>query len=265
VALETAFPAAFDFVCKVERAYAGLMATEFADRDAGFGGKLIYAGELDGEARPLIAAANIAGAGSLAASADRHAQKQALREGIADFLVVSLDEALRILKNQLRKREPVTVCVGLAPEAVESEMRERGVLPDLLRAELPALRCHEALVLSDSGPAETAFSDTPTLTIWSVASAPAQWLPKLDAIALECLQPDAWQARRWLQLAPRYLGREAQGMRLLRCDREFTARFAERVRQRAERGEIGVAVQIQIRDAAGRTEDLRIAPGDVGM
>ncbi len=90
-------------------------------------------------------AANIAGAASLVATADRAAQKQAIRDGVADFLVNSLDEALRILKNQLRKRETVAVCVGLAPEAVEREMQERGVLPDLLRRDVrhrPIPRSH---------------------------------------------------------------------------------------------------------------------------
>jgi urocanate hydratase len=108
-----------------------LIQTTLAERETGLGGKLFYAGELDGEGRALVVAANIAGAASLVATADRAAQKQAIRDGVADCLVNSLDEALRILKNQLRKRETVAVCLGLAPEAVEREMLERGVLPDL--------------------------------------------------------------------------------------------------------------------------------------
>jgi hypothetical protein len=51
----------------------------------------------------------------------------------ADFLVTSLDEALRILKNEIRKREAVAVCVAAAPRPWRCEMLERGVLPDLLR------------------------------------------------------------------------------------------------------------------------------------
>ena len=67
----------------------------------------------------------------------------------------------------------------------------------------------------------------------------------LDAIALECLGADAWAARRWLRLAPGFLGRMANGLRLLRCDREFAARFIEQVRQRVDRGEIPVAFEIR--------------------
>ncbi len=150
---------------------------------------MLYAGELDRESRALIVAANIAGAASLAATADSAAQKQAIRDGVADFLVTSLDEALRILKNEIRKRETVAVCVAAAPQAVEREMLERGVLPDLLRpgsASSPAF----ATFLSQ-GAQQIQLSDldeNQTLLAWSVASAPAQWLPKLDAIALECLE-----------------------------------------------------------------------------
>ena len=93
----------------------------------------------------MVVAANIAGAATLVATADRAAQRQAIRDGVADFLVNSLDEALRILKNQLRKRETVAVCVGLAPEAVEREMKERGVAPDLLRADARIAPCDDRI------------------------------------------------------------------------------------------------------------------------
>ena len=75
---------------------------------------------------------------------------------------------------------------------------------------------------------------------------PAQWLPRLDAIALECLQPEAWSERRWVRLAPRYLGRLATGFRSLLCDHKVTASFIESVRERTDRGEIGVPVEVQV-------------------
>ena len=242
------------FALQVERLYAGLIlagsanpagrfgpASETEDRDTdsepGLGGTLLYAGELDAEARALMVAANIAGAASLAVSADATAAKQAIREGVADFLVTSLDEALRILKNEIRKRQTVAVCVALPPETGEGdfarEMAERGVLPDLARpVEVAALQEDEALLA------------------WRVDAAPALWLPKLDAIAIECLEGETGSARadstrRWLRLAPRYLGRLGQGLRLLRSRREIAARFQKRVQERVECGDIGVPVEIQ--------------------
>jgi urocanate hydratase len=125
------------FLLNVERFYASLISASHPgsepEGEPGLGGQLFYAGELDPVGRALMVAANIAGAASLAATPDLDAQKQAVRDGVADFLVISLDEALRILKNQIRKRETVAVCVGAAPAAVNWEMLERGVLPDLVR------------------------------------------------------------------------------------------------------------------------------------
>ena len=131
-------PTVLDFVAQVAQAYANLIAgSELPIRESGLGGSLLYAGEIDDAGRALVVAANIAGAATLVATADRAAQKQAIRDGVVDFLVTSLDEALRILKNQLRKRETVSVCVahGRQP-AMESEMNERGVEPDLLRRDV---------------------------------------------------------------------------------------------------------------------------------
>ena len=247
------------FALQVERLYAGLirtasargLASETWDPEPSLGGKLLYAGQLDEEARALLVAANIAGAASLAASADAAGRKQALRDGVVDFLVTSLDEALRILKNEIRKRETVAVCVALEPETVEQEMLERGVAPDLLRP----------------GAADSLVDQT--LLCWRVASSPSIWLPKLDAIALDCLEEnmgapgldsETWDsARRWLRLAPRYLGRMAQGVRVLRCSESAAANFLERMREVVESGEIGVAVEIKLY-AEWRAEQLNFMP-----
>ncbi len=234
-------------------AYAKLIASPNADPESGLGGSLFYAGEMDEEGRALVVAANIAGAATLVASADLTTQKQAIREAITDFLVTSLDESLRILKNQLRKRETVSVCVSMAPSAMEREMNERGVRPDLLRSVVEG-----ALPTGTESPALL----TPALLTWRVASAPAGWLPKLDAIALECLDTDAWAARRWLRLAPRYLGRTAQSTRALACSKQVASRFTERVQKLVQRGEISVPVEIRWRDARGLEEKHCFEPGE---
>jgi len=229
-------PPAFAFISQVERFYTALIsaADSASDAEPGLGGKLLYAGELDAEGRALVVAANIAGAATLAATADPAAQKQSIRDGVADFLVSSLDEALRILKNEIRKRETVAVCVALSPGVAEAdfavEMRERGVAPDLLRPAVPAVSAEPL----QSG------EDKKVLVAWSVAASPALWLPKLDVLAANCLGPEDGQARRWLRLAPRYLGRLAKGVRLLRCNEQAGAKFIERAKQ----AEFSAAVEI---------------------
>jgi hypothetical protein len=264
LALEPHLPDASAFALAVDRFYAGLMlnACPANDSDSGaepsLGGKLLYAGELDADGRALAVAGNIAGAATLAATADTAAQKQAFRDGVVDFLVTDLDEALRILKNEIRKRETVAVCVASSPGAVEREMLERGLLPDLLRtgdetAELLTPFLKLGARQTEPAPVE----ENQAMVTWSVATAPALWLPKLDAIALDCLSgdssPSAWAARRWLRLAPRYLGRLANGLRLVRCGREMAAKFIGQVRERAEDGEIGVPVELKL---AGHSEPV---------
>jgi hypothetical protein len=251
LALDPNGTAEFDWTLQVERLFAVLIQTAPADSnpdsEPSLGGKLLYAAELDREGRALIVAANIAGAASLAATADAAAQKQAIRDGVIDFLVASVDEALRILKNEIRKHQPVAVCVAASPEAVERQMLERGVLPDLLRpGAAGAPECASFLSQRARQIDPTAGDETQTLLTWRVAAAPAQWLPKLDGLALDCLQHDDGAARRWLRLAPRYLGRLAQGARLLRCDEQTAQRFLEQVRVRVEHTEIGVPLEIRM-------------------
>lgn len=234
------------FLLDVERSYSAVI--EVAQRKElnadgtgpGLGGNLFYAGMLDEVGRGLVVAGNVAGAATLTASAASEAQKQSIRDGVVDFLVTSLDEALRILKNEIRKRETVAVCVAQAPETLEREMAERGVVPDLRREVIV-----ERML---SGAASGTWVD------WHVAAMQAQWLPRLDALAAECLPSEAAEARRWLRLAPRYLGRMAQGERMLRADTEFAGQFADGIRSRVESGEVAVPVTMRIRDAAGCIE-----------
>lgn len=228
-----------DFVRQAERYFAALV--RHGGASTGLGGKLLYAGVLDPSVRALIAAANVAGAASFAAAPDAAPQKQAVRDGIADFLVTSLDEALRILKNEVRKQTTVAVCISLGTADLEAEMHERGVVPDLVprnastaftRAQrIDALPVHAPMVRLE----------------WQVAAAPALWMPKLDEIARACLTADDVTAQRWLRLAPRYGGRTAAGLRVLRCSTAVAEEFAARVSAAVAAGSIGVPVEVTTR------------------
>jgi urocanate hydratase len=247
------------FALQVERYYGSLISTKQRvpqvsilrpgmiaedsnakqNSEPSLGGKFLYAGELDAEARALVVAANIAGAATLATSADAEARKQAMRDGVVDFLVTTLDEALRILKNEVRKRETVAVCIAQAPEIVEHEMLERGVLPDLKHPIEPAGLEQGQCILS-----------------WRVVVAPALWLPKIDVIVADCLHKNLGapgldsetgeSTRRWLRLAPRYLGRMAQGVRVLRCSENSARYLAEQLRAEVESGRVGAVVEINL-------------------
>jgi hypothetical protein len=221
-------------VATIWRLYTAL-SIEFVG-EFGLGGKLLFAGELDDQSCRLVRAANIAGSASLSATADVTVQKQAIRDGVVDFLVTSLDEAVRILKNEIRKRQPVAVCVAAKPDTVAAEMAERGIVPVLHRPSSPT-----SATPTPADPAEDAV-----LVAWSVSSGGARWLPRLDELALECLDHEAGAARRWIRQAPRYLGRLGREFRLVSASRAFAERFVERVQERSLAGEIGASGQIQV-------------------
>jgi hypothetical protein len=238
------------------------LATKGPDADAepSLGGRLLYAGLLDDErCRALLVAANIAGAASLAASGDADAQRQAIRDGVVDFAVTNLDEALRILKNEVRKREAVAVCVGAAPETVESEMRERGVAPDLIAGWVGHSVDSAAITARARRIGPVPADDGCAQLTWSVATAPAQWLPRLDRVALDCLDADAWVERRWMRLAPRFLGRLARGTHALRCEVTAAQEFVERIDRAFLRGEMDVPVEVAVM-RRGIAETHRFAP-----
>jgi urocanate hydratase len=95
-------------------------------------GKLIVSGGMGGMggAQPLAATMN--GAAFLGIDVDAERIKKRLKSGYCDFLVTTLDEALRILKNAVRKKENVSVglvgnCADIIPE-----LADRGVVPDIL-------------------------------------------------------------------------------------------------------------------------------------
>ncbi len=193
------------------------------------GGHLFYTGELTKAARPAIAAANIAGAATLSVSADPAAARQAMRDGIVDFVVNSLDEALRILKNELRKRETVAVCVTTGLQAIEAEMHHRGVRPDIVLS---------ALTSQPPSPADIWLTLRP-------AQSPAQWLHKLDAIALAALPPEAIATRRWLERASRYLGRQTRNLRILHIPQHHANQLIAQIKNQQSTGAFPIAIEIE--------------------
>jgi hypothetical protein len=213
----------------VYRLYAALARR--MDPESGLGGKLLFAGPLDPAGCRLVRAANIAGAATVAVSADPATQRQAIREGVVDFLVTSLDEALRILKNEIRKRQPVAVGVALAPETILLQMEERGVLPDLLPpASTPASDPPEfARFLAAGARRVEAESMPPGQTFFNVSVPHGLSLAEFDALLAEELAPEDQLNQRWLRLSPRYMGPGARRIRSLECSQETASKLADRV------------------------------------
>jgi urocanate hydratase len=114
----------------------GTFETFSAAAEKSFGGdlagKLIVSGGMGGMGGAQPLAATMTGAAFLGIDVDPERIKKRLKTGYCDFMVTTLDEALRILKNAVRKKENVSVglvgnCADIIPE-----LAARGVVPDIL-------------------------------------------------------------------------------------------------------------------------------------
>jgi len=95
-------------------------------------GKLIVSGGMGGMGGAQPLAATMTGAAFLGIDVDPERIKKRLKTGYCDFMVTTPEEALRILKNAVRKKENVSVglvgnCADIIPE-----LAARGVVPDIL-------------------------------------------------------------------------------------------------------------------------------------
>jgi urocanate hydratase len=112
--------------------YETFAAAARQDFGGSLSGKLVVTGGMGGMggAQPLAATMN--GAAFLGIDVDPERIKRRVKAGYCDVMVTSLDEALRILKNAVRKGEATSVglvgnCADLIPE-----LAKRGVVPDIL-------------------------------------------------------------------------------------------------------------------------------------
>jgi urocanate hydratase len=77
-------------------------------------------------------AVSIANGTSLWLTDDAADAKTAMRRGEVDFVVNTLDEALRTLKNQIRQGRPLGVALLTDQTAALAEITERGILPEIM-------------------------------------------------------------------------------------------------------------------------------------
>lgn len=187
------------------------------------GGILLLSSGLVPEGVAVLFASNVAGAASLGLEPDAERARAALRLGVCDFVVNDLGESLRILKNEIRKRQPVSVVLTGDSEAAIREVVERGVQPDILTFPVPELERRGAWLLR-SEPEDVRIAVT-----WSVAEAPLRFLPKLDVLAARSLE--AQDARsHWILSSSRYLGRAFAGKRYVRMSGSEVDAFLASVR-----------------------------------
>ena len=92
-------------------------------------GCLVLSCSLANDGPALALAAHIAGAVCLSIEPNIEVLKAASRSGACDFAVNTLDEALRTMKNEIRKGRALSVGLHGIPALVLREIVERGLLP----------------------------------------------------------------------------------------------------------------------------------------
>lgn len=211
-----------------------------------WGGALILSLGLDPAGAALAIAANIAGAVSLAIDDNPTHLREIVRTGAVDFVVNTLDEAIRAMKNEVRKRAPLSIALNADPFLMLAEIQDRGLAPQLFSGFLsPAnLTREQASTLTKAAhqfqtegaflidftdrPSRSPFTPgnelvSPLLTRhnWELQTFTfdtAATLRAFDARALALLSPehtDDTLRRRWLEAAPRILQRQRPPHRAL--------------------------------------------------
>jgi len=214
-------------IAEVHERYLALDALARQHFSGQLGGKLLFRPVLDAQGIASLIASNVAGAASLAIDSDPELVKQILRAGLCDFVVNDLDEALRILKNEIRKQQPVSVCLISDISATVAEMSGRGVQPDIV----DTLNIEFSHTFLQQGAQVLRPLLQPRLSryvCWKALAEPAKWLPLVDRLAAESLQaahPETKARLRWLEAAPRYTGRALRSQHCVAMDLAEVTRF----------------------------------------
>jgi urocanate hydratase len=174
----------------------------------------------------LALATTIAGGAFLGIDPSSEHLKAAVRNGSCDFMVNTLDESLRVLKNELRRQKALSV--GLLGDAstILPAMVDRGVQPDLIADTLPpdnetASIQRDALhqliargaVSVDTRSDKSFHSSEMVEVVWTASSLAD--LKRMDALALEQLPPDDIIRQRWLRQASGCFHRQRPLQRVL--------------------------------------------------
>ena len=217
-------------------------------------GSVILSLGLDTAGSALAIAGNIAGAVSLAIDNDPAHLREVVRSGACDFIVNTLDEAIRAMKNEVRKRAPLSVALAVDPARILPEILDRGLAPQLFatfvrKPEDNALVSEAAVRLASLGAALVDFEAPPDnphrnsfigastliaplleLRGWvlhtSTFNSQAE-LRAFDVHALALLPAEDQLRRRWLQAAPRILQRQHPPQRSLWTTEEESTLLAQ--------------------------------------
>jgi urocanate hydratase len=192
-------------------------------------GKLVVSGGLGETGAAISLAAAMNGAGFLGIEADERAIQGRIRSGFCDICVNDLDEALRILKFEIRRQRPVSVGLAGKCEEILPEMARRGVVPDLLTdatgsksgaEESRARHMAAILELQRLGSVVFEFGDGVITAARRAGSEQAAAIPGFVSAFLEPVTRAAAAPMRWFALS-------GEGSNLLKLDDALASLVSE--------------------------------------
>ncbi|MFZ1943364.1 MAG: hypothetical protein WBG23_02715 [Acidobacteriaceae bacterium] len=246
------------------------LARRFPDSSAdGFSGLLLLCVGFGLEGAEMALATTISGGTFLGVDLSTEHLKAAVRNGSCDFMVNTLDESLRVLKNELRKKKALSVGLLGEATAILPAMVERGVQPDLVtdssasNNETP-LPCQASLqefiergaILVDPNATRDSHADEFLEVIWT-ASTIAD-LRQMDDLALQQLPVGDSIRRRWLQHAPAYFHRQRPLQRILGMPHGEVAPLAEQFKKAILAGEIQSPATLQQQTEKGSMQLIEL-------
>ena len=183
-------------------------------------GSLILNIGLSDQSIPL--ASTIVGAVCLSLEQDPATARQALRTGACDFVVNTLDEALRAMKNEVRQHKPLSVGLQGNQSQILKEILERGVAPQLVTNLTDPAASHtfrtQGATLLNGDEAATLLTSILEQNQWTAHDFPQPTpatLKSFDTQAAEILPQNDHLRRTWLAAAPRLFPRETPPHRTL--------------------------------------------------
>lgn len=232
---------------------------------AGLAGCLVACVGFAAEGAELALATTISGGTFLGIDPSSEHLKAAVHNGSCDFMVNTLDESLRVLKNELRKHK--ALAVGLLGDAsvILPAMVDRGAQPDLV-AETPSpsdIRLYRPALLQlmergagniDMSAENSSPSTGQIEVVWTAANATD--LKHLDMIALQQLPPEDIQRRRWLQQASGCFYRQHPLQRVLHLRPDELTLLLRAFQQTMSAGEMQAPATVAWQTADGRQHSL---------
>lgn len=236
-----------------------------SDTAEGLAGLLLTCVGFSREGTEMALATVISGGTFLGIDPSSEHLKAAVRNGSCDFMVNTLDESLRVLKNELRRKKALSVGLLGDAAAIVSAMIERGVQPDLV-AEIGASNREPALLTLIERGAVNVTADATNRSpagdlpevVWTATGLAD--LRRMDEIAFQQLPADDSIRRRWLQHAPAYFHRQRPLQRVLGMQPEEMARLAEAFKNAIAAGELQKQAMLMRQTVEGSKENILQQP-----